>query len=71
MLSSAKGNLVRAQADSMLQWMFPALPSAERGQTAQGNADLISGRCQALNQVLGLLVLLPLDTLAAALPVQL
>lgn len=55
----------------MLQWTFPALPSAERGQTAQGNADLISGRCQALNQVLGLLVLRPLNTLASALPVQL
>lgn len=55
----------------MLQWTYPALLSAERSQTAQGSADLISGRCQALNQVLGLLVLLPLNTFAAALPVQL
>ena len=62
---------MRAQASSMLQWTYPALLSAERSQTAQGSADLISGRCQALNQVLGLLVLLPLNTFAAALPVQL
>lgn len=55
----------------MLQWTYPALPSAERSQTAQGSADLISGRGQALNQVLGLLVLLPLNTFTAALPVQL
>ena len=71
MLSSAKDNLVRAQAGSMLQRTLPALPSAERSQTAQGSADLGSGRGPALTPVLGLLVLLPLDAFAAALPVQL
>ena len=63
---------MRAQAGlHARQWTFPALPSAERSQTALGSRDLVSGRGQALNQVLSPLVLLPLDTLAAALPGQL
>lgn len=67
--SEGRGRLGAAQAGSRAEWSSP--PFFPRTGVSPGGADLVSGCGQALNQVLGPLVLLALDAVAAALPVQL